>query len=425
MIIEAAKALFTLHATQLQIHCSTPSWRAGQQAGYPRTSDCNGYQQEGFGYFDMTIKSGKRNSTSVAYLQPILHRSNMAVLSNTIVTKILFSGMRATGLQFLSSGILGGKRGELRSLTVRKEIILCGGAINSPQLLLLSGVGEADYLRQHDIHVVVDLPGVGRNLQDHLEVYVQYKCKEPVTLYRYQWKFPHTMIRTGLEWFLFHSGAAASAHLEVGAFIRTRADVTHPDLQLHFLPSVVVDHGQSLGDCHAFQAHVGTMRPKSTGQVTLSSTNPLDPPKIEANYFADRSDLEEFRDCIRLTREIFAQKPFDRFRSEELLPGDFISTDRQLDDFVRAKCESAYHPSGTCKMGSSRDPMTVVDSQCRVLGIDNLRVVDASIMPSLTSGNINAPVIMLAERAADIIAGRDLLPPQSVPVWQSASLVSQ
>lgn len=395
---------------------------AGQQAGYPLTSDINGYQQEGFGFFDMSIKDGVRTSTSAAYLHPVLQRKNLAVQSNAIVSKILFSGTKATGVEYFSAK---DSKKEVKTLHARKEVILCGGAINTPQLLMLSGVGNADSLKLLGINVVADLPGVGQNLQDHLEVYVQYKCTQPLSLYEYQWKFPLKMIRTGVEWFLFKTGAASSAHLEVGAFIRSQPHFDHPDLQLHFLPSVVIDHGQSLGNCHAFQAHVGTMRPKSTGSVTLQSTDPTIPPLMDPNYLAVKEDLEDFRDCIRLSREIFAQKAFDRFRGDELLPGKFFVTNRQIDDFVRACGESAYHPSGTCRMGLPSDQRSVVDSDCRVIGFNNLRVVDASVMPSLPSSNINAPVIMIAEKAADIIRKKAPLPPQLSSVYQPTNLQSQ
>lgn len=391
---------------------------AGIQAGYPFTEDMNGYQQEGFGWMDMTIHQGKRWSTSEAYLKPVRNRGNLTTETNTLVTKLLFEKNRAVGLEMEQ----GGRKRQVRAA---KEVILSGGAINSPQLLMLSGVGNADELKQHDIPVVAHLPGVGENLQDHLEVYVQQACTQPITLYTAQWKFPHNMVRIGLEWFLRQTGDAASTHLESGGFIRSRARLEHPDIQFHFLPSVVQDHGRKTGDCHAYQVHVGPMRQTSRGHLKLKTKDPRMHPTIVANYMSTEEDIVDFRVNVRLAREIFAQKAFDPYRGDEIAPGKDCQTDEQIDEYIRMKGDSAYHPSCTCKMGQASDPMAVVDSETRVIGIDGLRVVDASIMPSVVSGNLNGPTIMIAEKAADIILNKHSLPKSNAPVWKPKNLNAQ
>ena len=394
---------------------------AGLQAGYPFTDDCNGFQQEGFGYFDMTIDGGKRSSTSTAFLRPVLYRHNIDVVSNVLVEKVTFEGNKAVGLKYTSQY-------DNKTYTVRahSDVVLSAGAINTPQLLMLSGVGNADHLKKVHVTSLAHLPGVGENLQDHLEVYVQYKCTHPITLYYHQWKFPHVMVKTGLEWFLSSTGDAASTHLDAGAFIRSRPGLQHPDVQYHFLPSVINDHGQKPGTCHAYQAHAGTLRSQSVGQVKLKTSDPRDAPSINANYLSTEDDLKDFRNVIRLTREIFLQKAFDTFRGEEILPGKHVQSDSEIDSFVRAKGDTAYHPSCTCKMGDPDDVNTVVDPKSlKVIGVENLRVVDASIMPSIISGNLNGPVIMMAEKAADIILGNSPLPRSHAPVWTPVSTESQ
>jgi len=378
---------------------------AGQQAGYPFTADMNGFQQEGFGPMDMTVHRGRRWSAAAAYLRPALGRRNLTVMTGALATRVVVEGGRATAIEFRHRRSLHRARA--------REIILAGGAINSPQLLLLSGIGPADEIRRQGIAVVQDLPGVGRNLQDHLEVYVQYACTEPITLYLTE--NPLTRVAIGAQWFLFKSGLGASAHLEAGAFIRRNAEVPHPDLQYHFLPSLVNDHGRKPIGRHGFQAHVGPMRPTSTGTLRLRSADPMAHPEIQPFYLATEQDRREMRDAVRLTREIFAQRAFDRFRGEEIQPGAAARTDAEIDAFVRAKSDSAYHPCGTCRMGT--DELAVVDGELRLRGIEGLRVVDASIMPSVVSGNLNAPTIMIAEKAADMILGRSALEPLFVPVY--------
>jgi len=382
--------------------------QAGVDAGYPFTEDMNGFQQEGFGRMDMTIHNGKRWSSASAYLRPALNRPNLRVETGALTSRILFEGTRAVGIEY-------SQYGKLHQVRAEREVILCGGAINSPQLLMLSGIGQADELRALDIPVVADLPGVGQNLQDHLELYVQQECTQPITLFDAM--KPHNMVRIGIQWFLFKSGLCSSAHLEAGAFIRSRAGVSHPDIQYHFLPALVNDHGRDPGDRHAFQAHVGPMRPTSRGFLKLASNDPRRHPIIQPNCLETEGDRREMRDCVKLTREIFAQKGFDPYRGAELKPGPGVQSDTEINAFVREKADSAYHPSCTCKMGY--DDMAVVDHTTRVRGVDNLRVVDASIMPSIVSGNLNAPTIMIGEKAADIILGNTPLEPSNAPVYVS------
>ncbi|XP_033754326.1 choline dehydrogenase, mitochondrial-like isoform X2 [Pecten maximus] len=386
---------------------------AGQQAGFPFTDDMNGYQQEGVGWMDMTIHKGRRWSAAMASLRPALKRDNVTVESNALSTRIVFENKRAVGVEYEQKGVK-------KIVRAEKDVILSGGSINSPQLLMLSGVGNADELKALDIPVVQHLPGVGENLQDHLEVYVQEACKLPITLYSAQWKFPHNMIRIGLQWFLTQKGDGATAHLESGGFVPSEEGLEYPDIQFHFLPSVVQDHGRKTGDEHAYQLHVGPMRGTSRGFIKLKSRNPKDHPTLVANYLSTEYDVRTMRDSVKAAREVFKQKAFDPFRAgREIAPGSECQTDAEIDAFNRAYGDSAYHPSCTCKMGSESDPMAVVDSQTRVLGVDNLRVVDASIMPNIVSGNLNGPTIMLAEKAADIILGNEPLPRSTAPVYKN------
>jgi choline dehydrogenase len=355
---------------------------------------------------DMTIHRGRRWSAASAYLRPARSRPNLEIATEALATRLLIEKERATGVEFR-------QHGRLLQAQARREVVLAGGALNSPQLLLLSGIGPADEIRRHGIAVVHDLPGVGRNLQDHLELYVQHACTQPITLYLTE-QWPHR-VRIGLEWFLFKTGLGASAHLEAGAFIRRDASIAHPDLQYHFLPSLVNDHGRKPIGRHGFQAHVGPMRSTSRGYLRLRSADPAAHPEIQPFYLATEQDRLEMRDAVKLTREIFAQAAFDPYRGEEIQPGVDVRSDAEIDAFVRAKSDSAYHPCGTCRMGLDED--AVVDGELRVRGIEGLRVVDASIMPSVVSGNLNAPTIMIAEKAADMILGRMPLDPLDVPVY--------
>jgi choline dehydrogenase len=380
---------------------------AGVQAGYPRTDDLNGYQQEGFGPMDRTVTAnGRRASTARGYLDQARLRSNLTIVTHATTERILFSGKRANGVAYLQGGAQ-------LTARARREVLLCGGAIASPQILQRSGVGPGAWLREFDIPMVLDLPGVGQNLQDHLEVYMQYECREPVSLY------PALLLRNqpaiGLEWMLNGSGIGASNHFEAGGFIRTRDDDPWPNIQYHFLPVAINYNGTNAIRMHGFQAHVGSMRSPSRGRVKLRSRNPHEHPSILFNYMAEALDWREFRDAIRITREIIRQPVLDRFRGRELNPGAELQTDAEIDAFVRARAETAYHPSCSCAMGY--DDMAVVDGEGRVHGIEGLRVVDASIMPRITTGNLNAPTIMLAEKIADRIRGRTPLARAVVPYF--------
>ena len=381
---------------------------AGREAGYPQSADMNGFQQEGFARMDMTVGGGRRCSTANAYLRPAMRRTNLAVRTHALATGVQFAGRRAIGVRY--------RRGEVaHEARVRREVILCAGAINSPQLLKLSGVGPRNELGALGIAVVQELAGVGENLQDHMEFYFQVASRVPITLYKHMSLWRRGLI--GARWLLTHDGLGASNQFEAGGFIRSRAGVRYPDIQFHFLPLAVSYDGSSLAKEHGFQAHVGPMRSQSHGYVRLRSAAPSDKPVIFFNYLSQAADWAEMRACVRLTREIFAQAAFDRYRGREIQPGEPVRTDEEIDAFIREKVESAYHPSCTCKMGSVSDPMAVVDKEARVIGVEALRVVDSSIMPSITTGNLNAPTIMLAEKAADHIRGRSLLPRASAPYY--------
>ncbi len=379
---------------------------AAKQAGYAESEDLNGFRQEGFGRFDMTVHHGRRWSAANAYLRPARRRSNLELRTHCLATRILFDARRAVGIVY--------RRGE-RETTVRarREILLAGGPINTPQLLELSGVGRPAELARHGIAVTQALPGVGENLQDHLEFYFQLACTQPITLYSSLG--PLAKARIGLRWLLAKDGLGATNHFEVGGFIRSRAGVRYPDIQYHFLSLAISYDGSRKVRRHGFQAHVGPMRSKSRGWVKLRSADARDRPRILFNYMSHPDDWAEMRAGVRLTREIFAQSAFEPFRGEELAPGSAVISDEQIDGFIRDHVESAYHPCGTCRMGDPTDPMTVVDSEARVIGLGQLRVVDSSIMPSITTGNLNAPTIMLAEKAADHILGNPLLAPSNAP----------
>jgi len=382
---------------------------AGKQAGYPNTDDINGYQQEGFGRLDMTVaQDGRRSSAANAYLRPAMRRPNLSVKTGALATRILFDERRAIGVEYRQAEAT-------YAVRARREVIVASGPINSPKLLKLSGVGPAAELREYGIDVVVDRPGVGENLQDHIEFYFQVASTQPVTLYSSMGLLARAMI--GARWLLRHDGLGATNHFETGGFIRSRAGVPYPDIQFHFLPLAVTYDGSSLAKEHGFQAHVGPMRSKSRGHVRLASSDPREKPKILFNYLSHPDDLAEFRAGVRLTREVFAQKAFDPYRGREIQPGKDVQTDDEIDAFVRAKVESAYHPSCSCKMGRSSDPMAVVDPEGRVYGVEGLRVIDSSAMPSITTGNLNAPTIMLAEKMADHVLGKAPLAPSSAPYY--------
>ena len=387
--------------------------KAGEQAGYDITSDYNGKQQEGFGPMHMTVKDGVRSSASREYLDPIKSRKNLTIVTGALVTKVVLEDKVAKGVEYVVNG-----KTEIAAASY--EVILSAGSIGSPHILQLSGIGDKDILEKAGIDVKHHLPGVGQNLQDHLEFYFQYKCKQPITLNRKLGLISKGLI--GARWLLNRSGLGATNHFESCAFIRSKADVEWPDIQYHFLPAAIRYDGKSAFDGDGFQVHVGHNKPKSRGSVTIQSADPTVPPKILFNYLQHQDDIEGFRACVRLTREIIAQSAFDDFRDGEIQPGEHIQTDEEIDAFVRDTVESAYHPSCSCKMGE--DDMAVVDSQTKVHGIKGLRVVDSSIFPTIPNGNLNAPTIMVAEKAADKILGKPALPPQNVAVdihsnWQT------
>ena len=387
---------------------------AGEQAGYARTADMNGYRQEGFGPMDMTVHRGRRWSAANAYLKPAAGRPNLAVETGALATRILLDDGRASGVEYRQGGAV-------RTVQARREIVLSGGPINSPQLLMLSGIGPAAHLAEQGVAVVHDLPGVGGNLQDHLELYVQQECTQPITLHSATGLLQKALI--GARWVLFRSGLGATNHFEAGGFIRSRPGVRWPDIQYHFLPLAASYDMSERVRCHGYQAHAGPMRSKSRGRVRLASADPLEPPRVRFDYMSHPDDWAEMRACVRLTREIFAQPAFHPYRGRELAPGEAVRSDEEIDAFVRETVQSAYHPCGTCRMGT--DAMAVVDPELRLRGVDGLRVVDSSVMPAIATGNLNAPTIMIAEKAADAIRGLPPLPPSdaafyTAPDWQAA-----
>ncbi len=380
---------------------------AGNQAGFELTQDYNGAKQEGFGAMEQTIHRGRRWSTANAYLRPALKRKNVSLV-NGFARKVIIENQRATGVEVEL-------RGAIQQIKAKREVVLCASSINSPKLLLLSGIGPAAHLAEHGIEIVADRPGVGANLQDHLELYIQQKSLKPVTLYSVLNPISKALI--GARWLMFKSGLGATNHFEAAAFVRSRAGVDYPDIQYHFLPAAIRYDGKAAVPSHGFQAHVGPMRSASRGTVTLRSADPKAKPVIRFNYMAHDQDWADFRHCIRLTREIFSQPAFDEFRGEEIAPGSHVESDAELDDFIRDHVESAYHPCGTCRMGHADDPMSVVDPDCRVIGVAGLRVADSSIFPRITNGNLNGPSIMTGEKAADHILGRTPLPPSNQEPW--------
>ena len=381
---------------------------AGQEAGYPVTHDYNGYQQEGFGPMHMTVDRGIRASTAHAYLRPNKDRTNLRVVSDVLVHRVILKDKRAVGVEYQ-------KDGNSFTLNAKKEVILSSGSIGSPVLLQRSGIGPKQVLADAGVECLENLQGVGENLQDHLEVYFQYQCKRPISLNGKLGLF--NKARIAANWLFFKRGLGATNHFESCGFIRSNAGVEWPDIQYHFLPGAMRYDGRAAFDGHGFQVHVGPNRPASRGRVRIRSKRPWAHPSITFNYLAEKQDRENFRQCIRLTREIFTQSSMSPYCGAEIQPGSGIVDDENVDAWVRDHCESAYHPSCTCRIGMPDDPSSVVDSECRVKGIESLRVVDASVFPTIPNGNINAPTIMVAERAADMIRGVEMLPPADVPVW--------
>lgn len=378
--------------------------KAGKQAGYETTDDYNGEKQEGFGPMEQTVYRGRRWSAANAYLRPALKTGKCQVVS-ALAERIVIEDGRAIGV-----AVAGGE-----VITAEREVILAASSINSPKLLMLSGIGPAAHLKERGIDVVADRPGVGQNLQDHLELYIQMAASQPVTLYKY-WNLISKAV-IGARWLFTKTGLGASNQFESAAFIRTKAGVEYPDIQYHFLPIAVRYDGQAAAEGHGFQAHVGPMRSPSRGSVSLNSADPAEAPKIVFNYMSDAKDWEDFRTCIRLTREIFAQDAFAPFVKHEIQPGEAVQSDEELDAFIAEHAESAYHPCGTCKMGRVDDPMAVVDPECRVIGVEGLRVADSSIFPRITNGNLNGPSIMVGEKASDHILGGDMLAKSNDRPW--------
>lgn len=382
--------------------------KAGEEAGYPITDDYNGYAQEGFGPMHMTVEKGVRASTSHAYLNSVKSRPNLTILTHCMAEKIVFDGTRATGLQIRQGNVS-------KVMSAKREIIVSAGSIGSPTLLQRSGIGPAEKLKEVGVTPIIDLPGVGANLQDHLEVYFQYKCHKPITLNSKLGWISKGLI--GARWFFFKSGLGATNHFESCAFIRSKAGQKWPDIQYHFLPAAMRYDGRTAFDGHGYQVHVGPNKPKSRGTVMISSQNADHKPNIQFNYITDKQDIEDWRHVIRLSREILTQPAFDEYRGDEIQPGSEILSDEEIDRWVRNNVESAYHPSCTCKIGADTDKMAVLDSDCRVRGAQNLRVVDSSIFPTIPNGNLNAPTIMVAEKAADKILEKDPLPASNAEYW--------
>lgn len=381
---------------------------SGVQAGYPATADYNGFQQEGFGQKHMNVADGVRQSTAYTYLRNARHRSNLSIIPHSLVDRLLFDGQRAVGVRYHSAG---------RTLDVfaAAEVIVSAGSIGSPAILQRSGIGPAAVLNQAGVEVRLDAPGVGENLQDHLEVYFQYECTQPVSLNRQLNWFSKGLI--GARWMLFKDGLGSTNHFESCGFIRSRAGLVQPNIQYHFLPGAMRYDGRAAFDGDGYQVHVGPNKPHSRGRVAIRSSKASDKPSILFNYLQHEQDRIDWRDTIRLTREVLQQEALAPYRGDEIQPGMHIDSDESIDAWVRDNVESAYHPSCTVKLGAASDPMAVLDSECRVRGIENLRVVDSSIFPTITNGNLNAPTMMVAERAADLIKGRSL-PAEPAPVWE-------
>ena len=381
---------------------------AGREAGYPVTQDYNGEQQEGFGPMEMTVWQGRRWSAANAYLKTALKRPNLELRARCLVRRVLFKDKRAVGVEFERGG-------KVEQVKARRAVIIAASSINSPKILMLSGIGPAGQLRDKGIEVLADRPGVGENLQDHLELYLQMECKQPITLYKHLNLFSKAWI--GAQWLFFKKGHGTTNHFESAAFVRSKAGVKYPDIQYHFLPVAIRYDGKAAAKAHGFQAHVGPMRSASRGWVRLRSSDPKERPEIQFNYMSKQQDWEDFRTCIRMTREIFGQPAMEPFAGREIQPGAEAESDEQLDHFIREEVESAYHPCGTCRMGAADDTEAVVDEQCRVIGVEGLYVADSSIFPQITNGNLNGPSILVGEKASDHILGREPLAPSNQKPW--------
>jgi choline dehydrogenase len=381
---------------------------AGRQAGYPVTSDYNGQQQEGFAEFEMTVHEGLRWSAANAYLKPAMKNGRIKLVTGAMARRVLLDGKRAYGVEYEVGGAV-------KTAHANREVIIAASTINSPAILQRSGIGPAQVLQAAGIPVLHPLAGVGENLHDHLEVYFQQRCLTADSLNRDLGLISKAKI--GLQWLLFGTGLGATNHFESCAFIRSKAGIEYPDIQYHFLPAAMRYDGKAAFDGDGFQVHIGPMRTKSRGFVRIRNNDAKVAPKILFNYMSHEDDWEEFRACIRHTREIMKQAAMVPYAGEEIQPGADKITDAQIDDFIREHGESAYHPCGTSKMGSVKDKLAVVDPECRVIGLQNLRVVDSSIMPQVTNGNLNAPTLMIGEKASDHILGKPMLAPENLEPW--------
>jgi len=384
---------------------------AAQQAGYPYTPDFNGVQQEGVGPYQFTIKDGKRWSTASAYLKPALDRPNLHVEVEALTHRVSFEGKRATGIVFEQNG-------KMKSAKAGKEVLMCGGAVNSPQLLLLSGIGKGEYLQKWGLPVVSDLPGVGQNLQDHLDASCHWECTQPITFAKYT-AF-HRMLLTGMQYTFFNKGPGRTNALEAGAFLKTRPELDIPDIQIHFIAAYLMDHARENPGGHGFTVHTCQLRPESRGYVALKSLDPNTHALIQPNYLEAEKDRIVMRESLKIARKIVEQPAFDPYRGAEINPGAHNQSDDELDAWMREKGETIYHPIGTAKMGTDSDPMSVVDDTLKVRGVEGLRVIDASVMPTLIGGNTNAPTIMIAEKIADHIRGKAFLPAEEIGVSHAA-----
>jgi choline dehydrogenase len=385
--------------------------QAGAQSGYPLTADFNGFQQEGFGPYQLTIHDGQRWSAARGYLHPVLDRANLTCLTGVRTTRIVVESGRATGVE-----IYDGKTKARRIVHATGEVLLCAGAVQSPHILQLSGIGDPQELSAHGIAVVKALKGVGANLQDHLDVCLSWECPKPITLYSLR-KGLFRTLSVGLAYMLFGKGLGRQNFLESGAFLRSRPDLDRPDLQIHTVLAIMQDHGKAPVEKDGFTFHVCQLRPESRGRVGLKSADPLDDPAIFANYLAAEEDRRALREGVRMMRKVAAQSALDPYRTAEYAPGAAVQTDAEIDAWIKRTAETIYHPVGSCRMGAAGDPMAVVDAECRVQGIAGLRVVDASVMPTLVGGNTNAPTIMIAEKISDAIRGRAFLPADDAPVF--------
>jgi choline dehydrogenase len=390
--------------------------KATEQAGYTYTEDYNGFRQEGFGPADMNVWKGSRFSTAKAYLKPALAKKNVHLITKVLVDRIIFSEDKAKGVEVFHQG-------QKKIFNANIGVVLSAGAINSPTILQRSGIGEGNDLNNLGIKVIKNLPGVGKNLQDHLEVYFQVKCLQPVTLNKYLNPFSKLLI--GMQWMFLKSGPGSTNQFETLGFIRSDKNIPYPDIQFHFLPVAIRYDGKAPSKGHGFQLHVGPMRSKSRGFVKLKSSNPFEAPLIKFNYMSHEEDFPNFRKSLRLSREILNQDALAPFKGSEIQPGDNVVSDEGLDEFIKNNCESAYHPCGTCKIGEKNDPSSVVQNDCKVKGFSNLYLADSSIFPQICNGNLNAPSIMTGEKASDHILGKPLLAPSNLqpythPNWQNS-----